>query len=243
MGRKETLSLRILPPFYPNLKNEEEKIMNNKELKAEVKNKILWEPGIEGEGVIVEVDDGIVTLSGPVPSFYQKVCIDNIVKKMWGVKAVVNELSVDIATHLKRNDKEIADAAVSALEWDISLPKDAIKVSVARGVITLSGEVNFDFQRTRAYNDTSSLYGVTNVINAITLKAPASVDSKVIEKEIEREFQRSAVLHAHKINVKTSGKKVYLSGPVSSWFEYKEANDAAFSVPGVTEVQNDLDIQ
>ncbi len=81
------------------------------------------------------------------------------------------------------------------------------------------------------------------MLNAISLKASADVDSKIIEKEIEREFQRNAILHAHKINVKTTGKRVCLSGPVSSWFEYKEAKDAAFSVPGVTEVQNDLYIQ
>ncbi len=217
--------------------------MDNNKLKSDVKSKILWEPGIDGDGVIVEVDDGIVTLSGTVPSFFQKICIENVVKKMWGVKAVVNEVSVDIATHLKRNDKEIAEAAVNALGWDIALPKDAIKISVAKGVVTLTGEVRFDFQRTRAFNDVNSLYGVMNVINAITLRSSTSVDSKVIEKEIEREFQRSAVLHAHKINVKTEGKKVYLSGPVSSWFEYKEANDAAFTVPGVIEVQNDLYIQ
>jgi osmotically-inducible protein OsmY len=218
-------------------------IMDNNMLKTNVESKILWELGVNADGVIVEADEGIVTLSGTVPSFYEKIRIENVVKKLWGVKGVANEIFVDIDIHLKRNDKELTEAAVSAIEWDISLPKDVVKISVSRGVITLTGEVDFDFQKTRAYDDVHSLYGVVNVVNAITLKSPITVDSKTIEKEIEREFQRSAVLHAHKIKVRTEGKKVYLSGAINSWFEYNEAQQAALTVPGVLEVQNDLYIQ
>jgi osmotically-inducible protein OsmY len=154
----------------------------------------------------------------------------------------VNELRVNLSTHLKRNDQEIAQAAVTALEWDIAIPTDTIKVVVENAIVTLSGEVAFDSQRTRAYNDVRSLYGVENVINAITLKPTPQIIVQDVEKQIEREFQRNAALHAHKIKVRIEGKRVCLSGSVSSWFEYKEANDAAFAVPGVQEVQNDLEM-
>lgn len=217
--------------------------MDNAQLKLEIRNKISWEIGIDEKGIIVDVDNGIVTLSGTVSSFFNKVRVENAVKKILGVRGIVNQISIDIAKHLKRNDKEIAEAAVKAIQSDASLPKDAITVTVEKGTITLNGEVGFDFQRMKAYDNVHSLYGVVNVINALTLKAPIILNAKDIEKQIEREFQRNAVLHAHKITVRVDGKKVYLSGPISSWFEYKEASDAAFSVPGVTDVQNDLRIQ
>ena len=216
--------------------------MDNIKLKDYVQNKLLLDIWVEEKGVNVNVEDGIVTLSGTVPSYFGKIHAADVVKKIWGVKGVVNELRVNLSTHLKRNDQAIAQAAVTALEWDVAIPTDTIKVVVENAIVTLSGEVAFDSQRTRAYNDVRSLYGVENVINAITLKLTPQINVQDVEKQIERDFQRNAALHAHKIKVKIEGKRVCLSGSVSSWFEYKEANDAAFAVPGVQEVQNDLEM-
>lgn len=216
--------------------------MDNNKLKDYVQNKLLLDIWVEEKGVNVNVEDGIVTLSGTVPSYFGKIHAADVVKKIWGVKGVVNELRVNLSTHLKRNDQAIAQAAVTALEWDIAIPTDTIKVVVENAIVTLSGEVAFDSQRTRAYNDVRSLYGVENVINAITLKLTSQINVQDVEKQIEREFQRNAALHAHKIKVRIEGKRVCLSGTVSSWFEYKEANDAAFAVSGVQEVQNDLEM-
>ena len=216
--------------------------MDNNKLKDYVQNKLLLDIWVDEKGVIVNVEDGIVTLSGTVSSYFGKIHAADVVKKVWGVKGVVNELRVNLSTHLKRNDQAIAQAAVTALEWDIAIPTDTIKVVVEDAIVTLSGEVAFNTQRTRAYNDVRSLYGVENVINAITLKPSPTFDVQDVKKQIEREFQRNAALHAHKIKVRVEGKKVCLSGPVSSWFEYKEANDAAFAVPGVQDVQNDLEM-
>ena len=216
--------------------------MDNNKLKDYVQNKLLLDIWVEEKGVNVNVEDGIVTLSGTVPSYFGKIHAADVVKKIWGVKGVVNELRVNLSTHLKRNDQAIAQAAVTALEWDVAIPTDTIKVVVENAIVTLSGEVAFDSQRTRAYNDVRSLYGVENVINAITLKLTPQINVQDVEKQIERDFQRNAALHAHKIKVKIEGKRVCLSGSVSSWFEYKEANDAAFAVPGVQEVQNDLEM-
>ena len=216
--------------------------MDNNKLKDYVQNKLLLDIWVDEKGVIVNVDDGIVTLSGTVPSYFGKIHAADVVKKVWGVKGVVNELRVNLSTHLKRNDQAIAQAAVTALEWDIAIPTDTIKVVVEDAIVTLSGEVAFNTQRTRAYNDVRSLDGVENVINAITLKPSPTFDVQDVEKQIEREFQRNAALHAHKIKVRVEGKRVCLSGTVSSWFEYKEANDAAFAVPGVQEVQNNLEM-
>lgn len=176
--------------------------MDNTKLKEYVQNKLSLDIWIEEGGVIIDVDDGIVTLSGTVPSYFGKIHATDVVKKMLGVKGVVNELQVDLATNLKRNDKQIAEAAVDALEWDMALPTDAIKVSVEKGIVTLSGEVDFDSQRARAYDDIRSLYGVVNVENAIMLKPFSTLNVKDVQKEIERDFQRNAALHAHKIKVR-----------------------------------------
>ncbi len=200
----------------------------------------IW---VEESGVIVDVDDGIVTLSGTVPSYFGKIHAADVVKKVWGVKGVVNELQVSLSAHLIRNDKEIAKAAVTALEWDIAIPADTIKVSVENGVVTLTGDVDFDSQRARAYNDIRSLYGIENVVNAIRLKPSLAFDVKDVERKIEQAFQRNAALHAHKIKVRVDGEKIYLSGKVSSWFEYNEACEAAFAVSGVREIENALEME
>ncbi len=217
--------------------------MDNNKLKNDIENKLLLDIWVEDGGVIVDVDEGIVTLSGSVPNYFAKIHAVDVVKKIWGVKGVVNELQVNLSTHLQRNDKEIAKAAVDVIEWDVALPADAIKVTVDKGIVTLSGQVDFDSQRVKSYENVRSLYGVKGVENIITLKPSPIINVKAVEKEIEREFQRNAALHAHKIKIKIEDKKVYLSGVVSSWFEYKEANNAAFAVPGIQEVQNDLTIE
>jgi osmotically-inducible protein OsmY len=217
--------------------------MDDYMLKDNIETKLLFDIWVEDKGIIVEVDNGIITLSGTVPNYFGKIHAADVVKKVRGVKGVVNELQVNLSTHLKRNDKEITKAAIEALAWDIAIPQDAIKIVVEKGVVTLSGEVDSDSQRVRAYEDVRSLFGVEDVENNITLKPVPALDIKTIEKEIAREFQRNAALHSHKIKISIEGQKIYLSGSVSSWFEYKEATNAAFSVPGVKEVQNNLVIE
>lgn len=148
-----------------------------------------------------------------------------------------------LSTHLKRNDKEITKAALKALAWNTAIPQGAIKVVMEKEVVTLSGEVDSDSQRVRADEDLRSLFGVEDVENNITLKPVPTLNIQAIEKEIAREFQRNAALRAHKIKINIEGQTVYLSGSVSSWFEYKGATSAAFSVPGMQEAQNDLVIE
>lgn len=213
-------------------------------LKTDIQEALDFEPGIKSQNIIIKIEDGIVTLTGSVENYYEKFLAENTIKNIQGVKGVVEEIQVKFGESLERSDEEIAKAAIRALEWDASLPKDKIKVVVERGTVTLSGEVEWQYQRDKAYHDIRYLFGVKHVTNTISLKPVIPIKPDQVANKILSEFQRSAVLDAHNIRVNTQGSKVILKGNVRSWAEYEEARHAAWSVPGVTEVEStDLHIR
>ncbi len=214
--------------------------MTNDTLKTNVHNKLAFEPGLNSNTINVSIENGIVTLSGTVRTFFEKKLAERAVQNVRGVKGVVEELKVDFGSTTQRSDKEIAEAAVRTLEWDVVIPKDKIQVTVENGEIRLTGEVTQQYQKEKAYHDVRSLYGVKNIFNYIEIKS--SVSSQEISKEIMREFQRNAVLDAKNVQVQTEGSRVILKGKVRSWAEFSEAKKAAWSVPGVTEVKEELSI-
>jgi len=207
-------------------------------IKQDIQDAINLEPGLKSKNIIVNVENGIVTLTGSVENYYDKFLAEKTVKNIRGVKGVVEELQVKLGEGLQRSDEEIAKAAIRALEWDSSLPRDKIKVVVEHGAVTLSGEVEWQYQRERAYQDVKYLFGVKNVINAITLNPPTLIKPDQVSSRILSEFQRSATMDARNIRVETEGSKVILKGTVRSWAEYEEARRAAWSVPGVTTVDS-----
>jgi len=207
-------------------------------IKTDIQDALMSEPGLKSHNIILHVENGIVTLTGSVENYYEKFLAEKVIKSVRGVKGVVEELQVKLGESLQRSDEEIAKAAIRALEWDSSLPSDKIKIVVERGVVTLSGEVEWQYQRDRAYQNIKYLYGVKNVINTIFLKSPVSIKPEQVSKRILSEFQRSATMDARNIRVDTQGNKVTLKGAVRSWAEYEEARHAAWSVPGVTELDS-----
>jgi osmotically-inducible protein OsmY len=210
--------------------------MINDTLKTNVHNKLAFEPGLNSNNINMSVENGIVTLSGTVRTFFEKKLAEKAVQNVRGVKGVLEELRAST----QRSDKEIAEAAIRTLEWDVVIPKDKIQVTVENGEIRLTGEVAQQYQKEKAYHDVRSLYGVKNIFNHIEIKS--SVSSQEISKKIMREFQRNAVLDAKNVQVQTEGSRVVLKGKVRSWAEFSEAKKAAWSVPGVTEVKEELSI-
>ena len=216
--------------------------MTDLELKKNVEAELSWEPSIKSPAAIgVRVKDGVVTLTGAVESYAEKLAVERAALRVAGVRAVVNDLEVRLPSLSERTDEEIAKAAANALAWTTAIPRDAIKVSVDKGWITLRGTVPHQYQKEAAEDAVKYLWGVKGVINLIEVE-PKPVSKTLVKEAIEQALKRHAELDAQHIQVETSGSKVILKGMVHSWFEREEAERVAWGAPGVTQVENQLTV-
>lgn len=217
--------------------------MTEKELKEHVQNALDWEPSVDTSDIGVSVDDGVVTLRGNVGSYVEKVSAERAVLRVYGVKAVANDLSVRLPSGHERTDTEIAQAAVTALEWNTVVPANKVTVTVSKGWVTLSGTLEYYYQSAAAERTVRNLTGVKGVSNAILLRAPAApLLASDVAGKIEAAFRRSAEVDARRIHVSAQEGKVILSGNVRSWAERQEAERAAWAAPGVTQVDDRLSV-
>lgn len=212
--------------------------MNDFEIKAEVKEALDWEPALDARAIDVSVKDGIVTLTGSVPSYPEKHAAEKAAGLIRAVKAVVCELAVSLPAAKAKSDQEIARAAADAIAWNTMLANTEIQVFVDKGRITLSGTVGWNYQRQSADRSVRYLAGVRDVNNHIVVvPRPEQV---AVKSQIEAALVRNAHLDAERIRVEVRGDRIALRGTVQSWIEREEAERAAWASPGVGDVENEL---
>ena len=209
----------------------------DRQLQESVLEQFAWEPSINAAHLGVTANDGIVTLSGHVESYFQKRAAEKAAARVKGVKAVVEEIKVRLHSTMARSDEDIAAAAVNRLAWEVSVPRDSIKVKVENGWVTLSGEVEWHYQKQAAERNVRSLIGVVGILNQTTIKPQA--DEINIGRNIDRALHRSW-FDPRTITVSAHGGKVKLTGTVETPGDRYVAAATAWSAVGTTEVENDL---
>lgn len=207
------------------------------QLVADVAEELASDPSIDARRVAIAAHDGVVTLTGSVPSYWQKIEAENAAKRVNGVRAVVNELAVELPSEHRRDDADIARAVVDALSWHSDLPK-TIQATVSNGWVTLSGTVDWNFQKEEAERAVRYISGVKGVTNNIVIKAAPKVAD--VRERIRKELERTVDQEADRIQIETRNGRVVLKGTVHSWVELDAARRAAWSVPGVTAVEDQL---
>jgi len=213
-------------------------MLNNLELQKKVLEALDWEPSLDATGIGVAAIGGVVTLTGQVPSYADRLAAERVVKQIIGVKGLANDLEVRLPGDARRTDTELAAAAVKALEWDVQVPHEMIKLRIADGWITLEGQVEWQFQREAAERSVRHLLGVRGVSNQLTLMT--RVTPADLKNRIESALKRNAELEARQIRVETRGGTVVLNGAVHSWAERDQAERAVWAAPGVSAVEDHL---
>jgi osmotically-inducible protein OsmY len=208
------------------------------EIRDDVISELQWDPQIsEPEAIGVAVEDGAVTLTGHVPSYAEKMAAARAAQRVYGVKAVANDIKVKLSS-APRDDSEIAQAIAHVLEWNVQIPQGKVKARVENGWVTLEGEVDYDFQRREVERMVRNVRGVADVRNFITVRPPGTAEK--VQAMIEEAFRREAEVDARHIKVEVSDHTAKLHGHVHSMREASAAATAAAAAPGITAVESHL---
>jgi osmotically-inducible protein OsmY len=210
------------------------------QLKQAVLAELTWEPRVNAAHIGVMANAGVITLSGHVENFEEKYAAEKAVRRVRGVKAIAEEIEVQIPFERERGDDAIAEAAIDRLAWDVSIPRDAIMVKVEKGWITLTGEVDWHYQKEAAEQDIRRLSGVIGVSNQTTIKP--RVNTKNISDDIVHALHRSWFSDPQTIKVTAEGGKVRLTGTAKSWHERQVAASTAWAAPGAIAVENNITV-
>ena len=213
----------------------------NAQLQKDVIDELRWDFSTRDCEIGVAAKDGVITLSGEVPSYSMKLAAEVAAERVSGVRALAEDLKVKLPGANQRSDTDIAHAAVHAMEWSIDVPDDKIKLKVENGWITLEGRVQSHFQRLAAESAVRNLTGVRGITNRILL-APVAAKADEVSRKIRAALHRSAEFDASKIQVETLDGCVTLKGQVRSWAEREDAERAAWSAPGVVSLDDQLRI-
>lgn len=216
---------------------------NSTNLQHVVQEELEWEPSVDASQIgVAAIQSGVVTLTGTVATYAEKVSAERAAKRLSGVRAVANDIEVRPIGSMKRTDTDIAQAVLRALDWDIAVPHEKIKARVDDGWVTLEGEVVLQFQRAAAENAVRRLNGVRGVTNQIRLQVRPSAQPAEVKDRIEAALRRSAEIDARGIQVDAKDSMITLRGKVRTWAERDEAERAAWGAPGVLAVKDELTV-
>ena len=208
------------------------------EIRDDVISELRWDPQItDPDAIGVAVQDGAVTLTGHVPTYAERLAAASAVERVYGVKAVANDLQVKLAD-APRDDSDIARAIAHVLEWNVQVPEGKVHAQVRNGWVTLDGEVGYDYQRREVERMIRQVRGVIGVTDTITVKPPTSPQK--VQEVIEDAFKREAEVDARHISVEVSDHTAKLYGHVHSIHEATAARAAAASAPGISAVESHL---
>ena len=215
------------------------------QLRSGIQAELEWDPtvavAVAAAGVGVIVDHGVVTLTGHVGSYAEKLAAERATLRVRGVKALAVEISVKLAAGYERTDADIAQAAEHALAWNVQVPHDAVKPMVEGGWVTLTGEVEWDYQRKAAESTVRNLLGITGITNLVRIKL--QVRSADVERQVQDALIRLFHGEPRQIAVDVAGSQIVLRGKVCSWAELKAVSGAVWSAPGVLSVVNELTVE
>lgn len=215
--------------------------MNDKQLRQDVVDELDFEPSIHSADIGVAVESGVVALTGHVPNYTQKLAAERAAWRVNGVKAVAQKIQVRFLGDKMHNDDEIAQRAIKILDWDTLLPRDSVRVQVEDGWVTLTGMLDWNYQRELAAEDVRKLGGVVDVINDIALRQPSQAID--VKQHITNALNRHAEVEASRIKVIVhDGGTVSLEGDVDNWDERQAVVRAAWSAAGVHAVDDCLRI-
>jgi osmotically-inducible protein OsmY len=213
--------------------------MGDLQLQQNVVDELDFEPRVDSAHIGVAVTGGVVTLSGHVASYVEKLAAEAATRRVKGVRAIADEIEVRYPFEKKTADDEIAKRALDILNWDATVPPGAVIVTVRDGLVTLSGEVEWKYQKSAAEGQIRKLSGVNAIINNIKIKP--RVQPSDIQQRIENALRRNAEVEAHAVRVVVQdGGKVTLEGTVHDWQEREAIQNAAWSAPGVVSVKDHL---
>lgn len=213
----------------------------NDQLQQAVLAELRWEPSVTAAHIGVAANAGVVTLTGHVDNLIEKLAAESAARRVRGVKAVVEEIEVRLPFEGIRTDEDIAAAVLERLAWDVSVPHDAVEVKVGSGWVTLSGEVEWQFQRIAAADDAHKLSGVRGVSNQITIRP--TINASILSDDITHALHRSWFFDPMTVTMAVEGGTVRLAGTVRTLHERQVAGATAWSAPGVTDVINEIEVE
>lgn len=209
-------------------------------LQATVQSRLDLDPSINSSHIGVAAREGIITISGHVPSLLERSAAERAAGQAKGVRAVINELVVELPGLNRTSDEQIAERAYARLASNVSVPLDRLHLAVKDGTVTLHGDVDWHFQLQAALDDLELLEGVREVRSDAQIRPPVQADN--VHQKIKQALARIAPLDAERIDVTANGSEVTLSGEVTSWHEKGLAESTAWCVPGVSQVTNQITV-